>query len=104
MSIITIGLFQIEIIGLNRRTYETRRRIVHLTVQEKPNPAKFHVHLKIDNLNVEDFFDSYRMSRLLDIFKFKLWKESFSDLYVTFLTSAVTLGARLPLRPTEGEG
>ena len=85
-------------------TYETRRRVVHLNVEPKPTTATHHVHMKIDNLNVEDFFDSYKMSRLLDIFKFKLWKESFSDLYVTFLTSAVTLGARLPLRPNEGEG
>lgn len=90
--------------GLNRRTYETRRRVLHLNVEPKQALATRHVHMKIDNLNVEDFFDNYKISRLLDVFKFKLWKESFSDLYVTFLTSAVTLGARLPLRPNEGEG
>lgn len=89
---------------MNRRTYETRRRVVHLNVKEKSNPATHHVHLKIDNLNVEDLFDTYRMSRLLDIFRHKLWTESFADLYVTFLTSAVTQGARLPLRPNESEG
>lgn len=95
---------EIEVVGLNRRTYETRRRVLHLNVEPKPTLATHHVYMKIDNLNVEDFFDNYKISRLLDIFKFKLWKESFSDLYVTFLTSAVTLGARLPLRPNEGEG
>jgi hypothetical protein len=28
--------FQLEIIGLNRENYETRRRVVHVNVQEKP--------------------------------------------------------------------
>jgi hypothetical protein len=28
--------FQLEIIGLNRENYETRRRVVHMNVQEKP--------------------------------------------------------------------
>lgn len=97
-------MFQIEIIGLNSRTYETRRRVIHLNVQKKPDPATHQVHLKIDNLNVDDFFDMHRMGRLLKIFKHKLWKESFFDLYFTFLTSAVSMGARRPLKPTEGEG
>ncbi|KAK6622424.1 hypothetical protein RUM44_002235 [Polyplax serrata] len=95
---------EIEIIGLNSRTYETRRRVIHLNVQKKPDPATHQVHLKIDNLNVDDFFDMHRMGRLLKIFKHKLWKESFFDLYFTFLTSAVSMGARRPLKPTEGEG
>ncbi|KAL0276965.1 UNVERIFIED_CONTAM: hypothetical protein PYX00_004412 [Menopon gallinae] len=95
---------QIEVVGLNKMSYETRRRVLHLNVLEKLHPATRQIHLKIDNVNVDDFFDSYRMNRLLDIFRFKLWKESFADLYCTFLTSAVSLGARLPLRPSEGEG
>jgi Sarcoglycan alpha/epsilon. len=60
--------------------------------------------MKIDNLNVEDMFDSYRLNRLLDVFRRELWHESKNDLYVTFLASAVHLGARHPLRPNEGEG
>lgn len=28
--------FQLEIVGLNRNNYETRRRVVHMNVQEKP--------------------------------------------------------------------
>lgn len=28
--------FQLEIVGLNRKNYETRRRVVHMNVQEKP--------------------------------------------------------------------
>ena len=68
------------------------------------DPAKHEVQLKIDNLNVEDMFDSYRLNRLLDVFRHKLWRESIDDLYVTFLASAVHLGARLPLRPNDGEG
>lgn len=90
--------------AVNAKTYETRRRVVHLTVREKTNPAVYHVNLKIDNLNVEDLFDQYRVMKLLDIFRYKLWPDSFTDLYVTFLASAVTQGARLPLKPNESEG
>lgn len=68
------------------------------------DPAKHEVQMKIDNLNVEDMFDSYRLNRLLDVFRCELWHESENDLYVTFLASAVHLGARHPLRPNEGEG
>lgn len=68
------------------------------------DPAKHEVQMKIDNLNVEDMFDSYRLNRLLDVFRCELWSKSESDLYVTFLASAVHLGARHPLRPNEGEG
>ncbi|XP_067000393.1 epsilon-sarcoglycan isoform X3 [Anabrus simplex] len=95
---------ELEIVGLNRRNYETRRRVVNMNIQPKEDPARYEVQLKIDNLNVEDMFDSYRLNRLLDVFRRKLWQESEDDLYVTFLASAVQLGARLPLKPNEGEG
>ncbi|XP_043601020.1 uncharacterized protein LOC122575725 isoform X7 [Bombus pyrosoma] len=110
-----------------------------MNVLEKENLTKYEVHLKIDNLNVEDMFDRNRTEELLDIFRFvdktqgktsldtilfpirsmkrlvklslpilfiyrkRLWKNAM-DLYVTFLASAVELGARLPLKPSEGEG
>lgn len=84
--------------------YETRRHSFYIHVTEKLSPARHEVQLKIDNLNVEDMFDIRRMNRLQDVFRNKLWKESEPDLYVTFLESAVQLGARVPLRPNEGEG
>ena len=74
-----------------------------MNVLEKENLTKYEVHLKIDNLNVEDMFDRNRTEELLDIFRKRLWKNAM-DLYVTFLASAVELGARLPLKPSEGEG
>ncbi|KAG8234412.1 hypothetical protein J437_LFUL015522 [Ladona fulva] len=95
---------ELEIVGLNRETYETRRHVVHVNVIEKTNPARFEVALKVDNLNVEDLFDAARLARLLDVFRKRLWRESEPDLHLTFLASAVYLGARRPLRPTEEEG
>lgn len=95
--------FQLEIVGLNKHTYETRYKVLEMTVLEKENLTKYEVHLKIDNLNVEDMFDRNRTEKLLDIFRKKLWREA-TDLYVTFLASAIELGARLPLKPSEGEG
>lgn len=44
------------------------------------------------------------MTRLKDILRTKLWTESHQDLYPTFLASAIDLGARLPLKPSDGEG
>ncbi|XP_059490687.1 alpha-sarcoglycan isoform X2 [Neocloeon triangulifer] len=95
---------EIEIVALNKETYETRRRVVPLFVKQKQSPAQYEVQLKIHNLNVEDLFEAHRQNRLLDIFKQKLWTASADDLHITMLASAVQLGARLPLRPTEGEG
>ncbi|XP_066589047.1 alpha-sarcoglycan-like isoform X3 [Prorops nasuta] len=95
--------FQLEIVSLNKNTYETRYRILDMIVKEKENLTKFEVQIKIDYLNVEDMFDWNRTESLIDIFKRELWKEA-SDLYVTFLASATDLGARLPLKPSEAEG
>ncbi|XP_046668113.1 alpha-sarcoglycan isoform X2 [Homalodisca vitripennis] len=95
---------QIEVIGLNKKNYEARRRVIKMNVVEKAEPALYEVHLKVDKLNVEDMLDSDRYNRLLDVFRRSLWPESQSDLYITFLASAVQLGARLPLNPFEGEG
>ncbi|XP_013165335.1 PREDICTED: alpha-sarcoglycan isoform X2 [Papilio xuthus] len=94
----------LEVIGLNRQDYETRRVLVVLNVKPKENMARHEVELKIDNLNVEDLLDDHRMTRLKDILRMKLWTESKEDLYPTFLSSAIDLGARLPLKPSDGEG
>ncbi|XP_003708578.1 sarcoglycan alpha isoform X2 [Megachile rotundata] len=95
--------FQLEIVGLNKHTYETRYKVLDMNVLDKENLTKYEVHLKIDNLNVEDMFNRNRTEQLLDIFRKKLWKEA-TDIYATFLASAIELGARLPLKPSEGEG
>jgi len=96
---------QLEIIGKNEKTYETRRRVIHLLVPEKPDPpVKNIVHMKIDNVDVEHLLNSDKLSKLLDIFRHKLWVESFADLHTTFLSSAVNQGARRPLKPNESEG
>ncbi|XP_041985379.1 epsilon-sarcoglycan isoform X2 [Aricia agestis] len=94
----------LEVIGLNRQDYETRRVLLTLKVHPKDNMATHEVELKIDNLNVEDLLDEHRMTGLKDILRTKLWTESSSDLYATFLSSAIDLGARLPLKPSDGEG
>ncbi|KAG7297332.1 hypothetical protein JYU34_019303 [Plutella xylostella] len=94
----------LEVIGLNRQDYETRRLLLTLKIHSKEKKALHEVELKIDNLNVEDLLDEHRMTRLKEIFRSKLWIESSQDLYATFLASAIAMGARLPLRPNEGEG
>ncbi|XP_018321233.1 alpha-sarcoglycan isoform X2 [Agrilus planipennis] len=94
----------LQIIALNRKNYETRQSVLPIRITEKLNPARNEVQLKIDNLNVEDMFDTERMNRLKDVFRKKLWRESDEDLYVTFLASAIQMGARLPPNPKEGEG
>lgn len=94
----------LEVVALNRKNYNTRHEMIVIHVTEKLNPAKHEVHMKIDNLNVEDVFDVETMERLKDVFRKQLWKDSQDDLYLTFLASAVKLGARKPLDPKEGEG
>lgn len=94
----------LEIVALNKKTYETRVEILNIIVSEKLNSARYEVHLKIDNLNVEDMFDVDRMESLKNVFRKELWKNSAFDLYVTLLNSAIELGARKPPNPREGEG
>lgn len=96
--------FEVEIIALNRETYETRRKVLKMVVNETEEPALYEVQMKIDRVNIEDFFESDRYNNLLNIFRNNLWPESAGDLYGTFLVSAVERGARLPLRPVDGEG
>ncbi|KAL1501494.1 hypothetical protein ABEB36_006805 [Hypothenemus hampei] len=100
------GIEQItlDIVGLNKKTYETRVEKLDIIVQEKLNFALYEVHMKIDNLNVADLFDAEKMDTLKDVFVRNLWKNSEDDLYVTFLESAVRMGARKPLNPNEPEG
>ncbi|XP_049824215.1 epsilon-sarcoglycan isoform X2 [Aethina tumida] len=94
----------LDVIALNRRTYETKIEQIKINIADKLNPALFEVHLKIDNVNVVDMFDPERMEALKDIFRKILWKDSGSDLYVTYMNSALDIGARKPPNPTEEEG
>lgn len=55
--------------GLNKHTYETRYKVLDMNVLERENLTKYEVHMKIDNLNVEDMFDRNRTEKLLDIFR-----------------------------------
>ncbi|XP_013142486.1 PREDICTED: uncharacterized protein LOC106106454 [Papilio polytes] len=82
----------------------TYQVLIVVKIHPKDNMARHEVELKIDNLNVEDLLDDHRMTRLKDILRMKLWTESKEDLYPTFLSSAIDLGARLPLKPSDGEG
>ncbi|KFB36556.1 hypothetical protein ZHAS_00003745 [Anopheles sinensis] len=93
----------IEIIALNRLTYETKRMVLLLSVHRK-KPAKNSIQMKIDNLNWVHMMDPGRIENLKNIFRNDLWPESRSDLHVVFMDSAVKLGARLPLRPQQREG
>lgn len=94
----------LEIVALNKHNYETRIERVNINIAEKLNRAKYQVHMKINNLNVDDMFDVARMDSLKDVFRKQLWLDSEDDIYLTFLSSAITLGARKPLNPNEGEG
>lgn len=95
---------RLEVVGLNKKNFETRVENLNIVISEKLSPARFEVHFQINDLNVEDMFDAERMESLKDVFRKHLWKDSEEDLYVTFLGSAVELGARKPANPNEGEG
>lgn len=55
-----------------------------MNVLEKENLTKYEVHLKIDNLNVEDMFNRNRTDELVDIFRFvdKLQGKRFPMSYI----------------------
>ncbi|CAI6368956.1 unnamed protein product [Macrosiphum euphorbiae] len=94
----------LDIIGLNKKTYQVETRVMQLNIFEKSEYATNEVRFKINNLNVEDMFHEERIQYLLDIFRQNLWLGSKPNLYVTFLASASDLGQRLPLDPNDTEG
>ncbi|XP_014216278.1 epsilon-sarcoglycan [Copidosoma floridanum] len=95
--------FKLEIIALNKKTYETRDKILEVIVLENDSVAKYQIQLKVNNLNVEDMFDRNRTEDLFDIFRKNIWRNA-TDLQLTFLAPAVELGARYPLKPGEQVG
>ncbi|XP_015111090.1 alpha-sarcoglycan isoform X2 [Diachasma alloeum] len=95
--------FTLQIVGLSKKTYNTNYKVLEMNVQQNENSTKYEVYLKIDNLRIEDTFNTTTMEGLLDLFRRKLWVEA-RDLCITFLASAVEEGARLPLDPNEPEG
>lgn len=93
----------IEIVGLNKQNYETRRIVIPIEIINKAPPAN-RIEMKITNLNWVHLTDLGRVKNLKGIFTDDLWNESISDLSIIFMESAVKLGARLPLKPQNREG
>ncbi|CAH1707279.1 unnamed protein product [Chironomus riparius] len=93
---------KIEIIALNKLTYETQRVVIPFRISFKPAPMN-RIEMKITNYNWEHMTDMGRVKNLKGIFM-ELWPESYRDLSIVFMESAVRLGARLPLKPSNREG
>ena len=93
----------IEIIALNKQTYETRRVVITLAVNKKLPPTNV-IQMKIDNLNWVHMMDPGRIENLKNIFRKDLWQESKVDLHIIFMDSAIKMGARKPMKPQEREG
>lgn len=95
--------FDIEIVGLNKQTYETRRIIIPFEILDKAPPTT-KIEMKITNLNWVHLTDLGRVENLKGIFINDLWPDSASDLKIIFMESAVRLGSRVPLKPQNREG
>lgn len=97
-------VINIEIVALNRQTFETRIQIISLEIIKK-SPARNIVHMKIDNLDWVHLMDPGRIENLKNIFRKDLWPESATGrLEIVFLESAVKMGGRLPVSPQLTEG
>lgn len=92
--------FEIEIVGLNKQTYETRVIIVPFEITSQAAPAS-KIEMKITNLNWIHLTDLGRVVDLKGIFTDDLWPESVKDLNIIFMESAIRLGSRVPLNPKE---
>lgn len=95
--------FELEIVGLNKNTYETRIAIVTFDVIEKQQPAN-RVEMKISNLNWYHMTEPGHINNLKDIFFNELWPHSARDLKLLFMQSAVKMGSRMPTKPQQREG
>ncbi|KAI1303098.1 Epsilon-sarcoglycan [Halotydeus destructor] len=99
----TAGHLDIEIVAMNRFNYETFNHVVRFNVHNRTEKAKFHVELKLSNVNVEDVFDEVRVNELVGIFRDKLWKDN-QVVYATLIVSPSDIGGRRPLNPKDKEG
>ena len=84
-------VLDLDVVAMDRETYETGllRIVVNITQAERAPQV---VKLKLDNLNLEDLFDSHRLRNLKAVFKQTLWPQSSQDLHLTFLASALDQG------------
>lgn len=80
--------FDIEIVGLNKQTYETRLIIIPFEIVGKTSPVS-KIEMKITNLNWVHLTDLGRVENLKGIFTNDLWPESVVDLNIIFMESAV---------------
>nr|CAG4647846.1 EOG090X04W0 [Moina brachiata]SVE92969.1 EOG090X04W0 [Moina brachiata] len=97
-------LIKVEAIATNLATFETSTVEMTLEVIPKQDPSPQLVKLKIHNANLEDFMESHKQDRLLDVFRNILWPESANDLHFVELYSALLAGGRRPARRQDGEG
>lgn len=93
----------LDIVALNKRTYETRTIILDIWINSKP-PAPNEIQLKIHNFNLVQLLEPAQITNLMNVFKYDLWTESHKSLRVSFIDSAVNLGGRVPLTPNDKEG
>ncbi|XP_041467106.1 epsilon-sarcoglycan-like isoform X2 [Lytechinus variegatus] len=94
-----IGQFNLEIIGLNSRTYESARKVVQMTVEEdtETTSIKYLADFFVTNLNLADILDT----QLQDDFRSAVdaIMGQRSEVIIHSLTSAQDLGLRVPLNP-----
>uniref|UniRef100_A0A7G3AFM5 Putative epsilon-sarcoglycan isoform x1 n=1 Tax=Lutzomyia longipalpis TaxID=7200 RepID=A0A7G3AFM5_LUTLO len=94
---------RLEIVGLNRQTFETRQIILSMWMTGKI-AARNVVQMKIDNLDWVHLMDPGRIENLKNIYQKDLWPESAKDLHIVFMEAATKMGARLPVLPQLHEG
>lgn len=93
-----------DVVGLNKLTYETKTIELSFYVENKNVSAVNSVQMKIDNLNWVHLMDPGRVENLKNIFRNDLWPECKSDIHIMFMESAIRMGGRIPLRPQQKEG
>ena len=85
---------ELEVVAIDRDTYQTGllRVLINITQGDRAPRA---VKLKLDNLNLEDLFDSHRLRNLKAVFKQTLWPDASDDIHLSFLASALDQGEHL---------
>ncbi|XP_072181128.1 epsilon-sarcoglycan-like [Diadema setosum] len=92
-----VGDFNLEIVALNTKTYESSRILSSLYVQENPVSPAVLSNFFISNQNVADFLSTQVQEDFLSVVA-SLWGQR-SGLVIQSLTSAKDLGLPVPLNP-----
>ncbi|XKL60302.1 hypothetical protein PGB90_001318 [Kerria lacca] len=85
-------------------SYRMKYCKVAITILREQEVWNYEIHIRINNIHIQDMLNRDRQKELIQIFEDNFWKESRGKLYVTFLAASEDVGFKAPLNPNDTAG